>query len=471
MSLFRSIGVVFILNIADFILAPISNMIITKNLSVEQYGVMGFYNTIISFTTTVCSLGLGLFNYSMIPGRKEDEQYKYLGSTFLLQAIATIAGGLVVAFVMKDDFLKYGILCVFFVKLLVVIANNATIGFIGYQKRNITRAIANFLDVRLWMVPLIIWVLYRKLEVSNLLWIQALTGILVSGGCLFLINGKLLAKNLKLDREIVIRGIKFGLPLILVDLGQYLLDMGNRYVLKAFLTYTDIGYFNFATTLIMICFKFGMLIVYVLQPYIAESKNVGDVENYRKYVGIAIKYMYLLMILALIGMIANYSDIVLILGKKDYLVTKATAVVMSSYPIFMGLSYFLQILSALRGKVTKLPLIYLASVAVNVGLGILLVPRIGYIGAGISSLVGYLFLFALMRWFVGDPDHVIKMLISDLRVLLFIPALFAGLNFGAAALKINFGVIFLLNGVLIAALFFLNVVFTKDERAVLRKTS
>lgn len=468
MSILKSFGAIFGLNIFEFLIAPISNTIVTKSLSVEHYGVMGYWGAVLALVSSFSALGLGLYNYKMIPGRELDKQYFYLGRTLFIEMSVVIISSVTVSLIFQNELIKYSLFLVIILRSIIMLINTEVIRFIGYQKKNILKSIYGLLDSRLWVVFLLIFILFSDTLAINVLFtIQLFSSCLVFLSLFLIIDFKKFIGNLRPDRLIFVEGLKFGIPLIMVDLGQYLLDMGNRYLLKAFLNYESVGLYNFVSIWINVIFKFAMLFVYISQPYFAESYNKNDIKKFKSIVQLSAKYMLLICFVAGIGYIVNYEGIVLLLGKSEYLVTYKASLIMIFYPPLLGFSFILQIIGVLIGDTKKLPIIYFTSAIICLFSNFILIRKIGYIGAAVSSVIGYSSLLIGMLIAYGDKANVLKSVFIDYRIYI-VPSLFFVLNCFLSLCKIGFIIILIINLALLALLVVLRILPNKSDYSILR---
>lgn len=468
MSILKVFAVVFGLNIFEFLIAPISNAIVTKNLSVEHYGVMGYWGAVLAIVSAISSLGFGSYNFKMIPGRKLDDQYYYLGRTLLIEVIFVIICSTLVAVFFKTELLHYSLFLIFILRSILIIVNNELIRFLGYQKRNILKSVIALLDARLWIIPLLLVIISNKqLTVSKLFSLQLISSCTVLFIFFFFVSFKKLFNNLRFDKKILREGLQIGLPLIMVDLGQSLLDMSNRYFLKLFLDYKNIGLYNYVFIWTNIILKFSMLIVYVSQPYFAEAYNMKNFNKFKSTVQVAAKYMILISLITGIGYVTNYESIVLLLGKEEYLITKSATLIMIFYPPILGLSIIFQIIGILTGDTKKLPLVYFFSIIVFSVCNIFLIPKFGYIGAAISSVIGYTSLLIAMLICYKDKAEVSKSIIIDLRMYI-IPLIFLLMNILLQQINIHFFIVLLINIILVFVFIIIRIIPNRSDILILK---
>ena len=406
LNLFTTIGVVFFINILEYFIAPITTILITKSLTVSDFGVYSFLMTLVGLMTSVCTLGLGQYNFRNIPGRSLSEQYNLLGKSLFVKFLSSLLGIFAIWLFFRNEF-SLLLIIIFIIKIVVSIQVNEMLRFLGFRKRNIQKSVISLFNSRFWFVPLIFISLWSNITVTNIFITHLIGHLLVYIFLIFHLNFKNIKQTFFFDFSYIKRALIFSLPLVFVDLGMYLLQMGSRYILKLHSSFESIGLYSFAFSWYVIIFKFGMLIVYILQPYISESfykidKDRNGLNVYQSFLKISFKASFLLIFCAILFFNLNFDNIVLLVGKEEYLVTRITVLLLSPYPIFMFISYFFQNIMMLNNRTKVLPLYYSILAAVSLILNYFMVMYFDYNGAAIASTVSYLVLSLLM--FIGTRN-------------------------------------------------------------------
>ena len=124
----------------------------------------------------------------------------------------------------------------------------------------------------------------------------------------------------------------------------------------------------------------------------------------------------------------NYTEIVNLFGKSDYLKSHTVAVILSPYPIFMLLSYIVLILAILKKKTKYISHVYLITAVINIVLNLILVPALGIEGSAIATTVSFLLLciiivkatsFSLKDYRIEGRKLVREILIMCLMIFVF----------------------------------------------------
>lgn len=415
MNVLGSFGIVFLLNILEYIISPFTTMLITKSLSVSDYGIYSLLLSMSGLIFSFFTLGLSQYNCKIIPGREEDEQYEVLGQSISYEFISALIGVVFLCLFYQKKIDNKVIILFFIIKTLLSVIINEIIRFFGYQKKNVTKSIISFIDSKLWFVPLLFLFLLKKVEISNIFIVQGFNSVIVLIICLFLLNSESLLKNLPIRKKFLTNVIKCSISFVFIDIGMYLLEMASRYILSIEATMESVGYFSFAYSWISILFKFSMLLVYLLQPYFSESfykasTNEKYFDRYKKYTKIAFKYSFYILFCAMFVLLMYYDRVVILIGKKDYLSTYNSVLAMSVLPIFMFFAYFFQIILLLCGKAKVFPVCYLIMAILNIILNLVFVRYFDYFASSLICSISYGILS--LMFFIICPKKYIKHLIT-----------------------------------------------------------
>ena len=197
------------------------------------------------------------------------------------------------------------------------------------------------------------------------------------------------------SKQLLYSSIAFSAPLILHMLSGYMLNIGDRFFIKYFLTPQDLG--NYA-----VAYQIGMAINFFYTSFnlawtptyfkwMKEGK-LSQILKVRKFVYLVIPLLG--FIIMLIWLFFNK----IFLGKLNYNIsTEIIVIVLISNVIFslykFDANYYLY-----RKKTKKLSLLSLLSAIISIICNFILIPRIGILGAAYSTLISFIVLFVLVKF-------------------------------------------------------------------------
>ena len=219
----------------------------------------------------------------------------------------------------------------------------------------------------------------------------AVFGFLLAEIILFLIFLSIIVSNLGFTIP-TFSGVKeylaFGIPIIPWSLSNWIINSSDRYVISIFLGTTFVGYYSPGYTLgnivMMFVAPFTIMLPVVLSKYYDEG-NILEVEKVLSY---SLKYFLAIAVPSIFGLSLLSRPILQIMStpeiaSESFLITPFIAL---SGMIFGCYTIVAQIL--VLKKAMKITSLIWGFIAVeNLAMTVILVPRVGIIGAAITTLV------------------------------------------------------------------------------------
>ena len=479
MKLAASFGIVFVLNVVDYLLSPIGTVIIVRGLSVQDYGFYSLISTIVAFCAMLFSLGLGVRNYRLIPGAPPDRQYDILGKTLVSQVAVALGGVLIVLLVFRRELLAYGIAILLATRIVVYTIDAELLRFFGHLKRNALKAICGFLDSKLWLVPLVLLSITSVVTVRSILLSQMIGGLVVLAVALLFTDRRRLYSGIATGAKGFRGTVREGLPLIAVELGMYVLELGDRVVIRYFGDLEELGLYSFSYTWFRLVFRFGMLFLYVLQPYFSaryrQWSDSGDEKSFNQFRQLAItafRGTLLLITVAVVVLLLNYPTLVQLIGRSEYLFSYSTALILGPVPFLMLTAYFTQIIAVLIRGDRRILRAYVIAMVANLALNMITVPLIGRNGAAMATGVSYLLLTAMLL--SGPTMRTAELRLGPAILLKAVACAILTVVWHFAAREIGLGGMLLLFSDLVLSIgsgILLRVVDVRDTRLVMKEES
>lgn len=409
-------------SLATWVLLPV----LTSTLGPEKYGLWVLTLIVVSYVLPWCELGLSASLVRFVPGYPNDLERR--------QALSTARR-------------LNGVLSVFFGVCLVLMANWVAQRFLGSTEHAATvrlLGILIFLEGQFFLsntflqarekigiyallnalrsigdlavlATLVFWT--DSIEYLVLAKISVLA-ILVTVQWYQVRSGGFDTDTRKFSAIVEIRRfMRHGLPLVPTNVVWLLIMMVDRNMLEHFRSSSAVGIYNVADSIALLLMNFSKPINSVILPKFSVllSQQSDEVSRYLEK---GIKFTFLLVFPALVGIILMGDVLVLLLS------TPAFAAAVGPLP-FLCLGYFLfslffpvyhLVLLQRGGRIV----LYLsvASLAINVTLNLLLIPSLGGTGAGLATCCCLLFYVSGLgfycraefgksfRRFVGDVGRI-----------------------------------------------------------------
>ena len=182
----------------------------------------------------------------------------------------------------------------------------------------------------------------------------------------------------------------FGLPQIIIGFSYYLIDWIDRIFINEYLSLSDVGIYSFA-------YKIGMLIqIGFVIPFSKiwnpiRSENLNS-ENITMISSKVLTYFYLFGSIFSLLIIIFIKEFFLLFsgGSDEFIVGQYVVPFVIFGHLFYGMINVMDIGLFKARKPMYTAIILLVHIPINVILNLILIPKIGYYGAAISTLLTYL---------------------------------------------------------------------------------
>ena len=192
--------------------------------------------------------------------------------------------------------------------------------------------------------------------------------------------------------------ISYGLPLITVLLMEWALSSADKLALRTFSDFNELGIYNSAMKIIVLLLTFKNTFIAYWSPVAMERFEKAEMEENKDFFGRVYEAVVFLCILLSVFMILFRKVIVLLLG-PDYRMAEAVLPFLTLMPVFAMMFEVTNQSIKYTKKGIYLNIASIAAIIVNVSGNIALVPRLGGLGAAITTGVSYMAYFAIGSYF------------------------------------------------------------------------
>ena len=444
--------------VANQALAIILVPIYARQLGSEGYGTVALLTTTLSTATLIATLAMpqAFFREYLREAVDDGQRRAVLRTTLGLRLIASLSAlalMLLLAWPLAELILggadSWPLMALLGVVVLFDTPNLVPLSFLRAERRPRPYAVLSFSRAVLGSVLIIGFVVGAGLGPLGVVLGSALSALAaaVAGMALLARDGRL---GISLDRALVRRMLAFGLPLVPAALAGWALNLSDRYLVNAFDGRAAVGVYSAGYTV-------GLAINALAIAPFSLAWGAAYWEISRRVDAPAVISRVLtgftaLASFAALGLSALATDAFRILLTPEFepgrFVTPFSAFAFVGYGMFTILTTGIN----LAGQTRRLPFIMGSAAIANVGLNLALIPALGYIGAAISTILGYGLLAVIgglashrvypVRWEVGrvalivglamalaaaallGPDHVVW----RLACIIAFPAAVVGLR-------------------------------------------
>jgi O-antigen/teichoic acid export membrane protein len=227
----------------------------------------------------------------------------------------------------------------------------------------------------------------------------------------------------RIDRSLAREGLAFGLPLVPHGMAAWVLSLSDRWLIGLFLlvpamqAQAAIGVYAFGYVIAQVVSLVAMSFNAAWVPFFfARGDDARGPEILTEMTTLS---MAVLSVLA-VGIAAFAPEITRLVavdrwGSQALVAADVMQIVTIA---FLAHGLYFMVVSAvfLRRRTRGLPLITLAAGMVNVGANVVLIPRLGIVGAAWSTLAGYLVL-AGITWWYARLGYMVRMDVARIASL------------------------------------------------------
>ncbi len=190
--------------------------------------------------------------------------------------------------------------------------------------------------------------------------------------------------------------LAFSLPLMSSGILLWVIDASDRYFITHLLNLSQTGIYSASYALGSLISLFYLPIYVVLFPTLSRLWEQKELSRVRSYLEYSAKLFLTLAIPGAAGLYILSQPLLGILTTSDYVVGGGLILLIALGAMFLGL-YQINIFIILLVQQTKwLPLMIAIAALTNAGINLALIPKIGIMGAAISTIVSYFLLAAIV---------------------------------------------------------------------------
>ncbi len=400
--------------------------IITRMLGVQDYGLYVQFTVTISLIMSFATLGLPYAMVRFLSSVKDRKQVQddLFSSIALIAAFSILISLVLIAFsesLAKVLFENNTYLVIILAVIIPIdcIANALNNMFRVYQevkKYVVYGLLKTYIEIAI--ITIIAFYGYGMIDIA--------LSILVVRSIFLLIILMIVVPPLgiKIPRFSRMRDyLKFSLPTIPSNLSSWIINSSDRYIIEIFMGLTYVAYYNPAYNLGSLIQMFMTPINFVLVSLVAKYFEENKIDMLKELFKYSIKYYLLFAIPAFFGLSILSKQILTLIAtpemaENSYLVVPFSALsylIMGFGGVSLGFACYLR-------KKTHIDMInWILIAAINIGLNLFLVPRMGILGAAIAtlaaSLIGYAFgIYFAFKYFDFEIDYrsIAKIIMASL---------------------------------------------------------
>ena len=440
-------------NLSTKIIGLILLPLYTAKLSVHNYGKFAILEITSMFLITV--LGLRLVSAMMrwfADAKTEKQRGAILFNTYLILLFVVVLINLILN-PLKDQFSIFffgsnasaSFFSVIFLSVGFEILNQVPFNLLRFREKPAIYSLLFAGRLLLVLFLNIYFLVYVNIGIIGIFYSQ-----LIANVCITLLCLPMLLKNFHytFDSSLIKEMFSYSFPLIFSAISVQLLAIGDRYIIKYLMDYSQVGIYSLGYKIA------GVLNVFVVQsfalgflPIAYKIQNSPDAQIFFKKV---FKYFSMILVFGALGLSLFSREILLVFAQKPefYIAYKIVPLITIAF-IFKGLQYMF-LLGFHYVKKTKY-VAYIVSIALfaNIGLNFILIPKLGIWGAALTTVVSSL-LISVISYFVSQKFYPVKYEIGKMLLVLAVGAIL----YSTTGLFMNINIYFGIGLKIVLCLFF-----------------
>lgn len=398
----------------------ISFPILTRLLTVTEYGILGLCNTTLFLGIAVSKLGLqGSIVRYYGEYRKRNELNSFY-STYLfggiaistLMTLAMVPVVLVVAPIQYKHTILAVLLVVFSMPLYSVIIN-----FLRAEENFTTNAVLDVIMRYAGTFSGIALIYWFGMRIAGIFMAQFVVISLLTVWYILRHRKKYINPARLFSPDLFKKSISYGLPLLVFELSSVVLGFSDRYLIVHYLGSEQLGYYMAGYT---ICFYIGEILKQTLSNVIMPiylniyaEKGLNETALFIKKI---IPYFFLVIAPIFAGCVAIKTDLIVLLASEKYIAASeiipwvlAGTLLYACQPLISAGIY-------IKKQTRIFSIVIFAGAIVNIFLNILLIPRYGIIAAAWSTAFSYSGILVVM---VVISNKFLPILFPVKRIILY----------------------------------------------------
>jgi O-antigen/teichoic acid export membrane protein len=321
-----------------------------------------------------------------------DERRRYLGSVWLLlllstgalSALLTFGGAPLFSTLYRGiDFWPYVVLTIW--ATFLSSANIIPWVLLRIREQSTRFVLLIAAQAMVLLVAALVFVVWLRMGLLG-----AVLASLVQGAAIFVFFTAYTLRNASLRARwrYLPPTLAYGLPVLLLQAGWWVLDASDRFILRHFTALNVVAVYSVGYAIGRILIMFSQAINQALTPFFFSTVKEGNPDAKEMFSYTATYFTLVISALGLV-VVVFAREAVLFFGGYAYLeATRVTPLIVLG-SVVQGMFYVPSRGLFLEKKTAWLPLILVVGVVVNLSLNFLLIPALGMAGAAWATLAGY----------------------------------------------------------------------------------
>ncbi len=407
-KVFKGFAIVFTTSIIASFIGYLIRVVMTRNLSVADYGLFFAIFTFFNFFAIFKDLGVSQALLKYIPDffvkKKHDSVKSAIVYSFLIQLLITAALSIII-FSLADflaiHYFKNNIAAVLirvFIVLFIIMNLKELLRLLFQAFQRINQYALMYLFENLLIFIFLIVAFYALKSASALSALYSHIGayflILMIFTIIFLVKVfSFSSYKSRITKQLASKLTGFGLQVTIANVGGMAILYIDTLILTYFRSLEEVAIYNVAVPTAMMLMLFGKSIVSVLSPLTAELWAKKKKDSLTKTLAQIYRYSLILILPESLLIILFSKQIIAIMFGQQYIGGALALQLLSIGLVFLNLKSFNSAVLSGLGRPDISSKIMLQGAVINIVLNMVAIPVYGINGAAFTSLITYAYVF------------------------------------------------------------------------------
>lgn len=420
----KDVAVIGVTNLLVALSALILLPLITKILGTHDYGIWAQVQVTISLVMGFVGLGLPYAMTRFLPAKtnKEEIQEEFYSVFCLVFSVTLIVSLILIASAgfIADAFFE-GATEIVRITGLIILVWSLDLVFLSLfrtfrqMKKYSLFTIANMYG----QVGLIAYLVLNGYGLLSMILAVLAIRVIIFFILFFLIKSQIGIRRPHFSR--IKEYLSFGVPTIPGSISSWVAASSDRYVIGYFLGAASVGVYSAGYNLGSIPSMLAGVLGFVLPPTLSKLYDEGKMDEVKTYLNYSLKYSLTVAIPFVFGAAVLAKPVLRLfstaeIANQGYLIVPLVALSTLFFAAYVPIMHIIVLVK--KTRITGA--IWIICALVNLGLNILVVPRLGIFGAAITTLIAYGLALGLTSYysfkefkFTIDWHFIIKSLIAS----------------------------------------------------------
>jgi stage V sporulation protein B len=426
-------SLIFVVSILASGLGYLIRMILSRQLSLEEFGLFYAVFTFVGFFIVLRHLGLDFSLRKFIPEYLIKKEYVFLKSSIKFIFLVNFFIALILSFIfilfskfLSENYFKnelaFPLLIIFSIYFVFYAAYGfLTSVFVGFQKSKIYSFDIFFIN-SLVLIGILFFGKYGIFSIALSYLFASIFGVLIGTVLLFKSFNFSKYKS-KIDKNLIFKLFSYGLPLMLASIGFMVIGQIDILMLIKFRTLTEVGIYNVVLPTATILVTLGSSVALAMLPFVSEYWAVKKFQKIKEIIELLYKKIFILIV-PIILIVFIFAELILkVLFGENFIIGSGALRILSLGSIFFSVATINNSILSAIGKPKLVTKIILVAMFLNIILNLIFIPKYGIIGAAFATVSAYLFILLFSSYFVRNIAKI------DIPIGDWIKTFFSGLFF------------------------------------------